>query len=121
MYAMGTMRNTGSPSGDRGVDQRSTGNSRETGRAVWDGGEEIRDSLKFHLDLDGVGKDATLMRLSAYKLATGANNIRCGRHGLVHFVELYTPTNSFSPPFALAIVGSDGFVLQGHPRRLIWV
>src|SRR2546430_8414982 len=39
MYAMGTMRNTGSPSGDRGVDQRSTGNSRETGRAVWDGGE----------------------------------------------------------------------------------
>jgi hypothetical protein len=37
MQAKGTMRNTGSPSGDRGFG--STGNSRETGRAVWDGGE----------------------------------------------------------------------------------
>ena len=33
----GTMRNTGSSSGDRGFG--STGNSREIGRAVWDGGE----------------------------------------------------------------------------------
>ncbi len=37
MQAMGTRRNTGSPSGDRG--RGSTGNSRETGRAVWGGGE----------------------------------------------------------------------------------
>ena len=32
---------------------------------------EIRDSLKFHIDLDGVGKDATLMRLSAYNWPPG--------------------------------------------------
>jgi hypothetical protein len=36
MYAMGTTRNTGSPSGDRGVDQLAT--RERTGQAVWDGG-----------------------------------------------------------------------------------
>ena len=29
---------------------------------------EIRDSLKFHIDLDGVGKDATLIRLIEFVL-----------------------------------------------------
>ncbi|HWO40077.1 MAG TPA: hypothetical protein VNO32_65780, partial [Candidatus Acidoferrum sp.] len=37
MQAKGTIRNTRSPSGDHGFG--STGNSREIGRAVWDGGE----------------------------------------------------------------------------------
>jgi len=37
MQTQGIRRNTGSPSGDRG--SRSTGNSREPGRAVWGGGE----------------------------------------------------------------------------------
>ena len=37
MQAKGTKRNTGSSSGDGSFG--STGNSREIGRAVWDGGE----------------------------------------------------------------------------------
>jgi hypothetical protein len=37
MQAKGTMRNTGSPSGDRSVDQLAT--RERQGRADWDGGE----------------------------------------------------------------------------------
>jgi hypothetical protein len=46
---MGIRRNTGSPSGDR-----STGNSRETGRAVWGDGE-ARTHGKFSIS----GRPAT--------------------------------------------------------------